>query len=375
MKKILFFIALLVATNNTMAQNAQDVLNVIRKANNYFMQKYEDPTLPTFVKKERPSNLWTRAVYYEGLMALYEIDHNQCYLDYTDKWANFHKWSPRNGIKSTDADDQCCGQTYVDIYQQTGSKDEYKIRPIIQNLDNQMSTGKMTFWTWIDAIQMAMPLYAQIYKVTGERKYIDYAMQMYRWTRNECGGGLFNRKTGYWWRDKDFVPPYQEKDGNNCYWSRGNGWVYAALVRVMNLLPKNGQYYKELKKDYLSMSKAFLRCQRDDGFWNVSLISPTTFGGKELTGTSLFLYGMSWGIRKGLLKSKQYRHSCDKSWKAIQDECVHEDGFLGYVQGTGKEPKDSQPVTYTKVPDFEDFGTGCFLLGATEYYRLTTSDN
>ena len=375
MKKILFFIALLVATNNTMAQNAQDVLNVIRKANNYFMQKYEDPTLPTFVKKERPSNLWTRAVYYEGLMALYEIDHNQCYLDYTDKWANFHKWSPRNGIKSTDADDQCCGQTYVDIYQQTGSKDEYKIRPIIQNLDNQMSTGKMTFWTWIDAIQMAMPLYAQIYKVTGERKYIDYAMQMYRWTRNECGGGLFNRKTGYWWRDKDFVPPYQEKDGNNCYWSRGNGWVYAALVRVMNLLPKNGQYYKELKKDYLSMSKAFLRCQRDDGFWNVSLISPTTFGGKELTGTSLFLYGMSWGIRKGLLKSKQYRHSCDKSWKAIQDECVHEDGFLGYVQGTGKEPKDSQPVTYTKVPDFEDFGTGCFLLGTTEYYRLITSDN
>lgn len=375
MKKILFFIALLVATNNTMAQNAQDVLNVIRKANNYFMQKYEDPTLPTFVKKERPSNLWTRAVYYEGLMALYEIDHNQCYLDYTDKWANFHKWSPRNGIKSTDADDQCCGQTYVDIYQQTGSKDEYKIRPIIQNLDNQMSTGKMTYWTWIDAIQMAMPLYAQIYKVTGERKYIDYAMQMYRWTRNECGGGLFNKKTGYWWRDKDFVPPYQEKDGNYCYWSRGNGWVYAALVRVMNLLPKNGQYYKELKKDYLSMSKAFLRCQRDDGFWNVSLISPTTFGGKELTGTSLFLYGMSWGIRKGLLKSKQYRHSCDKSWKAIQDECVHEDGFLGYVQGTGKEPKDSQPVTYTKVPDFEDFGTGCFLLGATEYYRLTTSDN
>lgn len=375
MKKILFFIALLVATNNTMAQNAQDVLNVIRKANNYFMQKYEDPTLPTFVKKERPSNLWTRAVYYEGLMALYEIDHNQCYLDYTDKWANFHKWSPRNGIKSTDADDQCCGQTYVDIYQQTGSKDEYKIRPIIQNLDNQMSTGKMTYWTWIDAIQMAMPLYAQIYKVTGERKYIDYAMQMYRWTRNECGGGLFNKKTGYWWRDKDFVPPYQEKDGSNCYWSRGNGWVYAALVRVMNLLPKNDQYYKELKKDYLSMSKAFLSCQRDDGFWNVSLISPTTFGGKEMTGTSLFLYGMSWGIRKGLLKSKQYRHSCDKSWKAIQDECVHEDGFLGYVQGTGKEPKDSQPVTYTKVPDFEDFGTGCFLLGATEYYRLITSDN
>ena len=37
------------------------------------------------------------------------------------------------------------------------------------------------------------------------------------------------------------------------YISTAAGWVYAALVRVMNLLPKNDQYYKELKKDYLSM--------------------------------------------------------------------------------------------------------------------------
>ena len=46
------------------------------------------------------------------------------------------------------------------------------------------------------------------------------------------------------------------------------------------------------------------------------------------------------------------------------------DGFLGYVQGTGKEPKDSQPVTYDKVPDFEDFGTGCFLLAGSENLQI-----
>ena len=51
-------------------------------------------------------------------------------------------------------------------------------------------------------------------------------------------------------------------------------------------------------------------------------------------------------------------------------DCVHADGFLGYVQGTGKEPASAQPVTYDRHPDFEDFGTGCFLLGAVEYYRV-----
>jgi hypothetical protein len=49
---------------------------------------------------------------------------------------------------------------------------------------------------------------------------------------------------------------------------------------------------------------------------------------------------------------------------------VHEDGRLGYVQGTGKEPKDGQPVTFDHMPDFDDYGVGCFLLAGTEVYKL-----
>ena len=240
----------------------------------------------------------------------------------------------------------------------------------MENLDNQIASDRHDYWTWIDAIQMAMPLYAMAYKHTGDRKYLDYAMESYRWSRNVCGGGLYNTKTGFWWRDKDYVPPYKEQDGNDCYWSRGDGWVYAALVRVMDIIGKKDKYYKELKKDFLLMSQAFASCQREDGFWNVSLVSPATYGGKETTGTSLFLYGMSWGLRNGLLKDKIYRPIVDKAWKALETESVHADGFLGYVQGTGKDPSAGQPVTYTSVPDFEDYGTGCFLLGAAEYYRL-----
>ena len=55
--------------------------------------------------------------------------------------------------------------------------------------------------------------------------------------------------------------------------------------------------------------------------------------------------------------------------RSVRD-CVHPDGFLGYVQGTGKDPSAGQPVTYTKAPDFGDYGTGCFLLGAAEYYKM-----
>ena len=381
MKKTVLLLFVLMTTMPGRAQNDQagEVLRTLRLVNDYFMAKYADPTLPTNVGRIRPSSLWTRAVYYEGLMALYEVDPDQRYIDYTDRWASFHQWTPRNGIKTNDADDQCCGQTYLMRYVQSGG-DEKKVH-VLENLDFQMQSRNPKaddelygWWTWIDAIQMAMPLYMQAYQVTGERRYADHAMKMYRWTRNTLAGGLFNVKEGLWWRDKDYVAPYRTPDGKNCYWSRGNGWVYAALVRCMNQLDPKDKYYKELKKDFLLMSKALKAYQRpEDGLWNPSLVSYADYGGKEMSGTALFLYGMAWGIQKGYLKAADYKPVCDRAWEGLLRDCVHPDGFLGWAQGTGKDPSAGQPLSYTKVPDFEDYGTGCFLLGGTEFLKLVKS--
>ncbi|MGM9704221.1 MAG: glycoside hydrolase family 88 protein [Prevotella sp.] len=369
MKKLISIALLtLCAITQVMAQNPkqQEILDVVRRTNDYFMHKYSDPTLDTYVNRVRTSNLWTRAVYYEGLMALYEIDPQQRYADYTDRWADYHKWTARGSVNDTDADNQCCQQTYIDRYIQSGGKKD--LSKVKENLDHQIATGRNNYWTWIDAIQMAMPLYAKYAKLTGERKYLDYAMSSYRWTRDTLAAGLFNKKEGLWWRDKDYVPPYKESDGQNCYWSRGNGWVYAALLRVMETLPKNDKVYKELKKDFVLMSKALIKCQREDGFWNVSLVSPVTYGGPEMTGTALFLYGMAWGVNNGILPAKTYDEPMARAWKALAS-CVHDNGFIGYNQGTGKDPSAGQPVTFTSMPDFEDYGTGCFILGAVEYYK------
>ena len=78
-----------------------------------------------------------------------------------------------------------------------------KLKNVIANLDHQMkmpNTKKQTstpkaktavsslygWWTWIDAIQMAMPLYMQIYQLTGDKAYMKHGMKMYRCSRNTC---------------------------------------------------------------------------------------------------------------------------------------------------------------------------------------------
>lgn len=383
LRLILSVFACVLLSLPAVAEDAEAVLDAAQRVNSYFTAKWPDPTKDTFVGRRRPSSLWTRGVYYEGLMALYTIDPQPHYMKYVDDWANYHKWTPRNGTSTTNADDQCCIQTYLDRIELCSPSSV--VRPPTTdscraNMEKQMSQGRRDYWTWIDAIQMAMPAYSKMYRITGDERYILFARDCYEWTRNECGGGLWNAQEGLWWRDADFVPPYKESDGNNCYWSRGNGWVVAAIVRTIEDIERSkGQgamsnevcaFLEELQADYKAMMQALLKCQREDGFWNVSLMSPVTFGGPETSGTALFLMGMAWGVRNGLLSAEAYRAATDKAWTAIATKAIHPNGFIGYMQGTGKEPKDGQPVTYTSVPNFEDYGTGCVLLGAVEYYKL-----
>lgn len=347
----------------------EQVLQTLRLANNYFMAQWPDPGKEIVTNKTRPSNIWTRGVYYIGLMELYKADPQSRYYDYAVEWGEKHNWGLTGGDQVRHADYQTCGQTYIELYQ-IDPKPE-RIRSIKASVDNMVNSDKVDDWDWIDALFMAMPLYAQLGVQYKDTAYFEKMHELYMFTKTRHGGnGLFNPADGLWWRDKDFVPPYKEPNGEDCYWSRGNGWVVAALVRVMDIMPKDAPHREEYEQVYLEMMKALVPVQREDGFWNVSLHDPNHFGGKETSGTAMFAYGMAWGVNNGLLDAELYRPVIAKAWHAMEKEALHPNGFLGYVQGTGKEPKDGQPVSYTSKPDFEDYGLGCFLLAGTEIMKM-----
>ena len=349
--------------------NKKEVLKVLEVTNQYFMDKWPDAGKSIITDKERPSNIWTRSVYYEGLMAFNAINPQKKFYDYAYQWGDKHQWNMRDGIKTRNADNQSCGQTYIDLYQI--DKKPFQILNIKASIDSMMSTTKVDDWNWIDAIQMAMPVYAKLGVIYNDNDYFKRMYEMYAFSKYKHGvKGLYNPTDHLWWRDKDFVPPYKEPNGDNCYWSRGNGWVVAALVRVLNTIPINETHRSEYLDDYMNMMSALVPLQRKDGFWNVSLHDITHFGGKELSGTALFTYGMAWGVNNGLLNKMEYMPVIIKAWDAMVKESVHANGMLGFVQGTGKEPKDSQPVAYNKIPDFEDYGLGCFLLAGSEVFKL-----
>ena len=87
---------------------------------------------------------------------------------------------------------------------------------------------------------------------------------------------------------------------------------------------------------------------------------------------------MAWGINHGYLDTNAYLPAVINGWNALASGALHhstgaDNGFLGYEQGSGSQPSSAQPVTYTSVPDFDDFGLGLFLLAGSQVYQLSAS--
>ena len=348
---------------------AETVIAQARRVNDYFMAKFPDPLrVVPFPSRHRvyEGNIWTRGVYYEGLMALYAVDPQQRYIDYTMDWGDKFDWNMRNGQTLTrNADNYCCAQSYIDMYRIYG--EEKMVANVTKCLENILATPEaVSDWTWIDAIQMGMPALIKYGVTMGRPEFFEKAWQMYNWARER----FLNQAEGLWWRDKDFCPPFKTPNGKECYWSRGNGWVIAALVRVLQELPASDPHRAVYEQDFLSFCRAIVGYQRADGTWNASIADPDDFGGPEATGTSLFLYGLAWGVNTGRLDAETYGPAVARGWNGLNRVCIHPNGFIGYSQGSGKEPKEAQPVTYDRIPDFEDFGTGCYLLAASEVSKF-----
>ncbi len=351
--------------------SSESTLDALKLANTYYLNK--QPGEDMVIDTSGFSNTGKHSIYYEGLMAFYSISDDSASLARLISSGNANKWDLPGGAETRNAADQSWGQTYIDLYLLDRYKEE-RINNIRSCIDTMLLSDETDDWKTTDEIQMAMPVFAGLGKVYMKEHYFERMDEMYEFTKSKLGGsGLYNEDDHLWWRDTSFRAPYREPDGENCYWSRGNGYVVAALVKSMEYISKNNSYKKSYMKTLKEMIEALVPLQRSDGFWNVSLKDPSHFGGKEETGTALFVYGIAWAINNGELNKKDYLPIVTRAWDALVTESLHPDGFIGYVQGPGNGPGDGQPVEYDKDSGIEDLAVGCFLLAGSEVYKLAKS--
>ncbi|MEW2550049.1 glycoside hydrolase family 88 protein [Streptomyces sp. NPDC047002] len=315
-------------------------------------------------------NLWANATFYSGLMALYRLTRDARYLDRARSWAESHGYGLSGGTTTRDADNQCAGQAYLDLYE--AEPDPAKLTAIETCLHRMTAVdqvGKNDDWWWDDALHMGMPPFARLGALRGDGAYWTKLHSLYTHTKSAEGGpGLLDPATGLWYRDKNFLPGgILSPSGKPVVWSRGNGWVAAGHVKTLKALPADRSDTAEYRDTLARLIGAVARVQRADGFWNVNLADPAHFPGPETSGTVFFAYGTAYAVAAGLVDRAAHLPVAARAWNGLVATAVHPDGTLGYVQKVGDRPDSSQPVTYDSTADF---AVGGFLLAGTELAGL-----
>jgi unsaturated rhamnogalacturonyl hydrolase len=283
-------------------------------------------------------------------------------LSYAQAWASAHSYSLVNGNTTRDANYQAAGEVYVRLYQLSGTASD--LTNITADVKSIVNSSSAKDWTWVDALNMAMPVFAELGQINNSTAYSAKMFSEYNYTKTSLGGpGLYNTTEHLWSRDATFL-------NTNIYWSRGNAWAFVALAKVLETLPTNDPHYSDYLSTFQAMAAKLITLQQSDGFWYANLLNPSQYPTPETSGTSGFTYGLAWGINAGALSSATYLPAVTKAWNGMVATAVHSNGFLGYVQGQGTQPSSSQPTTYNSTADF---GVGLFLEAGNQVAKLASA--
>ncbi|MBO0951820.1 glycoside hydrolase family 88/105 protein [Fibrella forsythiae] len=345
---------------------AADVLSAVQRANEYWQATY-----PTHGRA-----FWDNAAYHTGNIELYSLTKNDAYRRYSEAWAEHNQWM---GAKEPDkakwkysygetdeyvlfGDWQICFQTYIDLY--TLNPDPKKIARAREVMDYQMSTSKNDYWWWADGLYMVMPVMTKLYKLTGNTQYLDKLHAYFTYANSI----MYDQEAGLYYRDAKYIyPKHKSGNGGKDFWSRGDGWVFAGLAKVLKDLPKNDPHRAEYIDTYKRMADAIISAQQPDGYWTRSLLDPTFAPGPETSGTAFFTYGLLWGINNGYLKKRTYLPAALKGWTYLSTVALQPNGKIGYVQPIGEKAIPGQVVNANSTTNF---GVGAFLLAGSELYRF-----
>jgi rhamnogalacturonyl hydrolase YesR len=316
------------------------------------------------VKVAEPSfnRLWTYAAMYDGLLAASDATGDPAFRNAVEKYSEQEKWLLIDN-RFPHADDEAMGKSYMYLYLRDpkGARKPVRMANTKEVMDRLVARpddpAKLVWW-WCDALYMAPPVLSQMYKATGDKKYLEY-MDKEWWQTSDL---LYNKQDHLYFRDARYLTQKQA-NGTNLYWSRGNGWVMGGLVKVLEIMPKDYPSRAKYVEQFKQMAEEVKSIQGKDGLWRSGLLDPDAYDLPEVSGSAFFTYAIAYGINEHILDRKTYYPVVEKSWKGMLQH-VYADGRLGSIQ-----PVDGQPGKF-KPSASHVYGVGGFLMAGYQMNRL-----
>lgn len=328
---------------------------------------------PDWANREQYHDLeWHHGALYAGMNQFRKVaDNSQKYTQWLVDIGQRNNWHLHK--RPYHADDHTVGQFYLSLYQDF--RDPHMLTPTKAQFDwilNNSKTGTLVWdapnthahdrWGWCDALFMAPPVWARLAKITGDDRYLVFMDKEYHATYDL----LWSEKDHFFWRDSSYFDQH-EKNGEDIFWARGNGWVFGGLALMIPDLPSDWQGRDFYLQVFKQMASRLKEVQREDGTWSMGLLGGVEgYPNIETSGTSFFTFGLAWGINRGILDADEYQPVVFNAWRALTN-AVTDEGLLGYVQPVGAAPGESF-AEFTEV-----YGVGAFLAAGSEVYKLVSA--
>ncbi len=306
---------------------------------------------------------WTFAALYDGLIAASQATGDSRYRQAVFDYARKQQWKLLDD-RFPHADDMALGQAYLDLYlaDPPARRDPERIadtKAILDRLVDRPDDPAKDLWWWCDALFMAPPVLTRMSLATGDPKYRLFMEREWAITTKS----LYDPSYHLYFRDARYLSR-KERNGQPIFWSRGNGWVMGALVKVLQTMPATDPRRPEFVQQFRDMAAEVASIQGKDGLWRSGLLDPDSYPLPEISGSAFFTYAIAYGINERILDRDKYLPVIERSWAGMLSH-IYADGRLGSIQ-----PIDGQPGIFKPSASYV-YGVGGFLLAGSELERLS----
>ncbi|GHT38047.1 family 88 glycosyl hydrolase [Bacteroidia bacterium] len=401
----------------------------------YSQQAVESLALKTFLSNQREEKLATAHWdYVPGLVALSVLQAWQRYPEKTDYYDTVkafadHALQGGDSVKTgvSNLDDLAAGKIFFILYEtelrKGNTADAQRYKQCVTALRNRLKyhhqriaaplPGAGGFFhkqqypnqMWLDGLYMGAPMYAGWQHYFGTEKgeadnwesWTDIASQFKTIHKYSYDA---EKQLNYhvWSAAPDDINSFWAKKSEphlGCspeFWGRSMGWYFAALVDVLDWMPKTHPDYPALCEITREVAAGLARCQdAASGCWYQLLQYNETVGSTcnrfnylESSASSMFTYAYFKGMRIGVLDKKQYKLIAEKAYQGLLQQFIRidADGVMHIIQscasaglGPAKDPSRNGTIDYylcgkdVVVTQDEGKAIGPFIMASLEYEK------
>ena len=261
----------------------------------------------------------------EALLYLYQKEKKPCYKEVLD---DYEKWCTTTSLKT--------------------------INGGISHIWSEAETGDYKNQIWADTIFMAVMFMFDYGIMKEDESLINAAFKQLE-IHIDC---LRDEKTGLFYHGYHC----NKKEHMGQIWGRGNGWVVAALSRLIPILENKGYNMDKYKSVFVKAMDSAYKNRLENGMLRTLITDNEAY--KEMSASMLFGYAALNGAESKLLPEKYLL------WAKQIEKCVEYDGseWIKYISaGTNPQGRGG----YLDRPYIEaNYGHGIALMFFSALYKI-----